>query len=429
VLADRVDGLRVRSGTDRGRRLGGYLDALAASPNPQSTLRWMQTPPFALVEDVVDGRLSLTHPQFDERQGSGSEKSAIAYLRAALVAHGALPPRDETAASFSRWLSRTLPELPDGPDRATVTAFANWHVARKLAATTARHGGAPPRSATKHARNQIRQAIALARSLHAKNLELADLRQDLLDEWVAEGASTRRVVNSFVDWLSRAQPHKRQLTIAWPTGERNVAIASDQQRLHALTALLENPNVEPGIRFAAAAVLLFGQPLTRVSALRRGDLTQTPTGWQVRFGQRPVALPRRLHELAAELTAAAPSGRARTAAGSTDWLMPGRKHGAHTTAEDLRRRLTVLGLPIRPGRRSALLALAVELPAPVLAEHFAVHRARAAQWTRAAGVDYAPTFTATIVRMLLCPLIGVSCCVWTCPRPRRSAPASLIRGG
>ncbi|MBV9192646.1 MAG: hypothetical protein JO168_00775 [Solirubrobacterales bacterium] len=91
-------------------------------------------------------------------QGEGS---AVAYLRAALVAHGALPERDETSAGFDRWLARTLAGLPDGPDRAVVTAFATWQVARRLAETTARHQGAPPESAVKHARTQVRQASDL----------------------------------------------------------------------------------------------------------------------------------------------------------------------------------------------------------------------------------------------------------------------------
>ena len=91
-------------------------------------------------------------------------------------------------------------------------------------------------------------------------------------------------------------------------------------------------------------------------------------------------------------------GTARTAASPTDWLLPGRKHGTHITPEELRRQLKVLGMPVRPGRRGALLALAAELPAPVLSEHFAVHRARAAQWTRLAGrtyADYVATRTIT----------------------------------
>lgn len=161
LLADRVDELRARAGPARGIRLAAYLDALAASPTPASTLRWMHTPPYVLVEDLVDGRLELSHQGFDQRQGAGGEGSAIAYLRAALVAHGSLPARDETAAAFDRWLTRALGPLPDGPDRATLTAFSTWQVARKLAATSARHNGAPPPSASKHARAQVTQASRL----------------------------------------------------------------------------------------------------------------------------------------------------------------------------------------------------------------------------------------------------------------------------
>jgi hypothetical protein len=391
--------LGVRAGGDRGERLAGDLDALAASSNAQSTMRWMQTRPFSLVHDLVDGRLELSHQAFDERQGVQGEGSAIAYLRAALVAHGALAPRDETAAAFERWLARTLPELPDGPDHATVTAFATWQVARKLAATTARHHGSPPPSAVKHARSQVRYAVALALWLHAQHLTLDDLRQDLLDEWLAAGATTRRAVNGFVDWLCRAQPSGR-LVIAWPVAAHNPPIATDEQRLHALTALLADRRADPTIRFAAAAVLLFAQPLTRIAALRRADLTHASAGWQLRFGRRPVQAPALLDGLLAELAASGPR-RTRVAGSQSDWLIAGRKHGAHVTAEDLRRQLKVLGVPVRPGRRGALLALAAELPAPVLSEHFAVHRSRAAQWTRAAGrtyADYVATRTVTGAR-------------------------------
>jgi hypothetical protein len=397
MLADRVDELRTRAGADRGERLAEYLDALAASRNPQSTLRWMHMPAFALVEDVVDGRLELCHHAFDERQGARGEGSAIAYLRAALVAHGALPERDETAAAFERWLARTLPELRDGPDRATVTAFATWQVARKLATTTARHGGAPPPSAVKHARSQVRQAIGLTLWLHTQQLALADLRQDLLDEWLAGGATTRRAVSGFIDWLSRTVSSSRRLQVAWPVAAHNPPIATDEQRLQALAALLDNARVDPLIRFAAAAVLLFGQPLTRVAAMRRSDVIATDQGWRLRFGRRPVQAPALLDDLLGELTTTGPK-RSRVAASESGWLLPGRKHGAHVTAEDLRRQLKILGMPLRPGRRGALLALASELPAPVLSEHFAVHRARAAQWTRLAGRTYADYVATRIVR-------------------------------
>jgi hypothetical protein len=394
LLADRVESLRARVGPERGIRLAAYLDALAASPNPASTLRWMHTPPYALVEDLVDGRLELSHEAFDQRQGDAGEGSAIAYLRAALVAHGALPARDEIVAAFDRWVGRALGALPDGRDRTTLTAFSTWHVARKLTATTARHDGAPPPSANKHARAQVTQAIALTLWLHGQQLGLADLRQDLLDEWLTAGTATRRAVNQFIQWLARSEPSP-PLQIAWPVAVHNPPIASDEERLRALSSVLADRRVDPTVRFAAAAVLLFGQPLTRVAALRRDDVIRTDHSWQLCFGRRPVDVPALLDEVLADLTVAMRT--ARTAASPTDWLMPGRKHGTHVTPEELRRRLQVLDLPVRPGRRGALLALASELPAAVLAEHFAVHRSRAAQWTRAAGRDYADYVAARTV--------------------------------
>jgi hypothetical protein len=170
MLADRVEELRARAGPDRGARLSMYLDALAAAPNARSTLRWMATEPFGLLEDVVDGALELSHQGFDQRQGDQGEGSAVVYLRAALVAHGALPERDETIAGFDRWLDRTLAGLPDGPDRTAVTAFATWQVARRLAETTARHQGAPPESAVKRRSPCPRRAMDTGRRTDLRRL-------------------------------------------------------------------------------------------------------------------------------------------------------------------------------------------------------------------------------------------------------------------
>jgi hypothetical protein len=152
----------------------------------------------------------------------------------------------------------------------------------------------------------VRQAIGLTLWLHEQNLGLADLRQDLLDEWLCAGATTRRAVSGFIDWLARTAASSRRLAIAWPVAAHNPPIATDAQRLQALTALLDNCRVDPMIRFAAAAVLLFGQPLTRVAAMRCSDVIRTPAGWRLRFGRRPVGAPALLDDLLAELVASGP---------------------------------------------------------------------------------------------------------------------------
>jgi len=48
------------------------------------------------------------------------------------------------------------------------------------------------------------EAIKLAGWLHERQLELADLRQDLIDEWVAGDSIIRRRVRLFLRWLERA---------------------------------------------------------------------------------------------------------------------------------------------------------------------------------------------------------------------------------
>jgi hypothetical protein len=141
----RIDADPVCTGCYRAERRCGRCDRLGIGSG--RGLCWMDTPPFSLLEDVVDGRLELSHRAFDRRQGDQGEGSAVAYLRAALVAHAALPDRDETSAALHRWLARTLAGLPDGPDHAQVTAFATWQIGRRLAETTARHQGTPPPSA------------------------------------------------------------------------------------------------------------------------------------------------------------------------------------------------------------------------------------------------------------------------------------------
>jgi hypothetical protein len=115
LLVDRVDDLRAAAAPERAARLAPYLEALARSPNPASALRWMQTPPFAHVRALVVGEVELSHAGLDRLPGAGRNGGAVAFLRAALVEHGVLEPRDEASAAFARWLEGALAELPTVP--------------------------------------------------------------------------------------------------------------------------------------------------------------------------------------------------------------------------------------------------------------------------------------------------------------------------
>jgi hypothetical protein len=71
-----------------------YLARLGEAPNPASTLRWLQTPTRALLEDLLAGRIAATHAALDITQDDAHASGAVGFVRAALVDAGVLEPRD-----------------------------------------------------------------------------------------------------------------------------------------------------------------------------------------------------------------------------------------------------------------------------------------------------------------------------------------------
>jgi hypothetical protein len=123
---------------------------------------------------------------------------AVGFVRAQLVGCRVLPARDEPSAAFAAWHSRALEQIEPGKDRAHVRAYATWQVAHQLARTS--QSGRPTVSAQKYARSLVSEAIKLTCRLHAQQLELRDLRQDLLDTWIADGPGIRRRARGPASW-------------------------------------------------------------------------------------------------------------------------------------------------------------------------------------------------------------------------------------
>lgn len=358
-----------------------YLARLAEASNPASTLRWLQSPTRALLEDLLAGRIAATHEALDIAERDAHASGAVGFVRAALVDAGVLEPRDEPSAAFARWQQRAVQAIAPGPDRGHVRAYATWQVAHELARTNAR--GRATAATPKHARSLVSEAIKLVLWLHEQQLELRDLRQDLVDTWIAAGASTRRRVRMFLRWLARAGVCG-ELHVAWNTRGPGPAPLDDDQRFGAVRRLLHDRDIDPRDRLAGLLLLLYAQPLTRTAALRTKDVATTSDGQiTITLARGAVALPEPLGSLAHALRE-----RRLTGTDNDGWLIPGQTAGTHITAERLRKRLTRYGITSRPSRHAALLALAARLPAPILAERLGFHPARAAQWVRAAGATY-----------------------------------------
>jgi hypothetical protein len=92
--------------------------------------------------------------------------------------------------------------------------FAGGLAASGVALCTSQ-SGRPTVSAQKYARSLVSEAIKLTCWLHAQQLELRDLRQDLLDAWIADGPGIRRRARLFTAWLQRADV-TGALHVDWP---------------------------------------------------------------------------------------------------------------------------------------------------------------------------------------------------------------------
>ncbi len=154
--------LRERGKPEIVAALEPYLDAVAASERPRSTLAWAETR-CRLLGQLLAGEIALTHEARDAIPASEHPPRTIAFLRAGLVHAGVLSERDEILTTFTKWTQSKLSTLECTPDRALISAYASWDVARGLAQRTSKTG----RPATRHARSLVIEAINLTSWLHA----------------------------------------------------------------------------------------------------------------------------------------------------------------------------------------------------------------------------------------------------------------------
>jgi hypothetical protein len=274
-LRQRVTQLAAAGDRDAAAMLAPYLATLADAHNPASTLRWLQTPTLALLQALLGGQIAITHRALDVAAGDTNSGRAVGYIRAALVDTGVLEARDEHSAAFERWQQGAVDAVAAGPDRGHVRAYATWHVAHQLAHASAR-GRATP-ATQKHARCLVSEAIKLVGWLHDQQLQLCDLRQDLVDTWIAGGVSTRRRVRMFLQWLARADV-TGELHVAWTARGHGLAPLDDEHRFAAVRRLLHDSGVDPRDRLAGCLLLLYAQPLTRTAALLTSDIAATADG-------------------------------------------------------------------------------------------------------------------------------------------------------
>ncbi len=201
-LKQRIDGLADAGAPDAVARMRPYLDALIASPQPRTALLWLSTSPAArTLSEMIAGHLEICHETLDELEHARSD--AITFLRAALVEHGVLPTRPERLERLRRWTETQLQALPESEDRVRLRSYASWKMLRDVAGRAGRDD--LNANAAGSARARLQSAIELTTWLHEQDRTLIGLRQDLLDEWLLEGGSSRLAIASFIRWLRKTK--------------------------------------------------------------------------------------------------------------------------------------------------------------------------------------------------------------------------------
>ncbi|WP_250009981.1 hypothetical protein [Actinoplanes sp. M2I2] len=241
-------------------------------------------------------------------------------------------------------------------------------------------------------------ATAILDELTSHRRVLADLQQADVDQWLAEGRVARRAeLGAFLRWA--CSERLTTVAIGVPQWDGPADGVDHDRRWQQVRRLLHDDTLPTDVRIAGLLITLYAQTATRINTLRFDQIQTTSSGARITFGSTPIDLPPTLAALITSLSAE----REDTDRAGTPWLFPGRPWSHSISAAMLRKRLAAAGLTARAARTAALIQLAVELPAAVLARCLGIDISSAVAWQRAAAGDWHPYAARAALRMNASP--------------------------
>jgi hypothetical protein len=381
VLHQRLDALLGEPASIVAEQIRAVRELLGAVDRPRSMLGWLQrSPGAALLADLADGTLALSHQALDTLPAA----QWVTHVRAILTTAGALPPREELLAGFARWVDALLASIHLAGDHWLVASFARTHLQPFLDRRQhrPRRGLVGPVIVAQAA---VRAAVAWLGWLRVhRGHTLASCTQDDLDTWLA-GATTAAAARRFIRWAQRGAlcpPHE------FPKrGALSPVAAADADRRAAIVAtLLNQPGIPLADQVAGLLVTVYGQHLTRLVALRAGDLTRQGDVVFLSRGGYALELPDPLGSWAWTLrTARAPSSVQPAGEPDTRWLFPGRLPGRPLRPAGLGNRLRRYGITARAARNDALTDIAATVAPLTAASLLDMHPNTANAWAEASS--------------------------------------------
>ncbi len=363
--------------------------AIIASPSAIQGLAWLQRGASAsLLADLVRSGEPINH----ETLNALPEARSVPYLRDLLVASGALPMHQDRLSGLERWFAGALAATERDVDRRLLRAYATWAVLARMRRRS--RGDDVSVGAANRARQRFRAAQRFLSWLERSGTTVASCGQAEIDTWLASGARSRYEIREFVVWAAGSGAMS-DVEVPPKTWREGTGLDEDE-RWAVVRRLLHDNAIDTVDRVAGAFVLLFAQRLTTLTRLTVDNVTTAGATVSVRFGRDSAEIPDPLGELVLGLCSQR-TGRS-VGSPSTNWLFRGQRPGQPLSASRLGQRLTRINVGVRPGRRAALMQLAAELPAAVLADMLGIAPGTAVHWVRAAGGDWA-NYAAELVRI------------------------------
>lgn len=361
------------------QQLRPLADALAAAPDPRSVAVWLARSDAAHLLRTLAGRgEAVTHDLLDQLPPGRQ----VNYVREILVRTAVLPPRNERLERIKPWLDHHLAHQP--ADHAMlVRNYAVWyllHRARRSQRPLVTAGAA-------RIRRRVRVALEFLAWCDGRETCLADVDQGEVNAWLATGDWRRTEVRPFLHWTTQRRMTS-DVSAPAPRPAPPSVFIDEATHLEQLHRCLHDDGIDVDLRAAGALILLYGIATWRVLDLRQDQLRTRDGATFLVLRDHELLLPPQLADLMVRL----PRSTRRSTLPDSDapdrLLFPGRTPDRPVDTGGFGKRLKRNGLNVRAGKNTALLGLAAEMPAAVLADLLAIDIVTATRWAGYAKTDW-----------------------------------------
>lgn len=222
--------------------------------------------PAARALRTLSGTEPLDLATLDRLAYTGSRR----FLERLLIASDAVPPRDSRLAWLEAWTEQLLSATEPEEHRRALRGYARWVVLRRV---RDRPGYQPlTKNRADGAKRQLKIAHDFLGYLAANAVDLADCDQTHIDCWLDARPAPADDLRPFLAWLATQHIAGRLDVPPHPSSVPR-SIATDSALTH---RILHAPDLAVSDRVAGALVVLFAQPLVRITQLRVAD-SSSPT--------------------------------------------------------------------------------------------------------------------------------------------------------